>query len=497
MAAAAPAAAPPNPITTPMTYQQLQDLAQQQAAASIAGQNAPLQAQVTTLGGQETAARGNIAQEASALLPYAQQSAQAVQQANDNALSMEQQVFAAAGTRMNQLHQAAASEAQQLAQQMGGPVSTGQFTQALEPFEEALPNVQAGGTLNALGLSMAGTQEAQQFAGQVFPAMMSEESAKSDAFFNDQIKTLNNQIDANAGTKSDLVNSDLNTLLQSERQFRLSTITNQRDAKAAAMNEKVQRQGLADDKIRNQLSQGAAKRAGIALGVSEQRAQASITHMTNQDRIQAQKLGLSVAEFKQRAAHQAQTAKEGAARVSDSISKDAVTMIQAAMGGGKPVSMTHRAYVPGSASAFKVPAGAFYDPQRKQYYKVVHETIPASQWSQMTGRGPAGVHPITDPNGLYEYMRGSLPELGRQKTINLIRAQTNKPNWSPGQKVSYSSNDLHNMPLSELSGLARDNGYAGKLGKMANRQRIVDYLMHVTPTPNPRAGQQPPSIFKP
>jgi hypothetical protein len=175
-------------------------------------------------------------------------------------------------------------------------------------------------------------------------------------------------------------------------------------------------------------------------------------------------------------------AKVGQARVSDSIQKDGISIIQAAMGSGKPTSTTHIVWLPPNPIyKFKPPAGA-YPGKGGRYYKVVHLTQPTL----------SGHHPITDPNQLFEYMRGSLPQLGRKATINLIRAQTHRPNWSPGQKVAYGGNDLHAMPLSQLEGLARDNGYAGKLGKKANRQAIVDYLLHINPNPNPRGQQQGP-----
>src|SRR5215471_5455516 len=200
---------PFNPVTGVMTWQQIQDMAEKQAAAAIAGENAPLQARVTSLGGQEATARGDIQHEGQQLLPYVQYSAQNVTAAQNQALAQEQQVFTAAGTRMNQLHQQMASEAQQLAQQMGGPVSTADFTKALAPYEQQLPNAQGSSMLHALGNAMTDTAEAQRFAGQVFPALISEEEAKSDSFFRNQIKDLQNQIDTNTGTKSDLVNKNL------------------------------------------------------------------------------------------------------------------------------------------------------------------------------------------------------------------------------------------------------------------------------------------------
>jgi len=184
----------PNPITTPYTIAQLQTLAQQQAASTITGEVAPLQSQVKTYQGEQAQARQDISQEGSQLLPYVNASAQAVQSSQDEATQQEMNVFAAEGTRMNQVHQQLAAQAQQLAQQMGGPVSTADFTQSIAPYEAQVPAAQAGGVLNALGVAQGNTEEAQAFAGQVFPALMTNEQAKSAAFFNDQTKTLNDPI---------------------------------------------------------------------------------------------------------------------------------------------------------------------------------------------------------------------------------------------------------------------------------------------------------------
>jgi|SRR5215472_15600415 len=481
-------APPPNPINTPMTYQQLQDLAASQAAATIAGENAPLTAQVGTLGSQETAAAGNINSMFGQILPYVQQSAQAVQQAQDWSTNVAAQVFAAAGTRMNQLKQQQASEAQQLAQQMGGPVSAGDFTQGVDPYMSALPGEQGAGMMGALSIGLANTQEAQQFAGQVFPALQTEQVAKSDSYYRDQIKTLQDQITQNEAGKSDLVNKNLADLLDKERTFQLNINQAKLDKTKAARDWKVQQQQIKSSKLSGQLSAAAAKRAGIQLGITAARTKAEIQHMTTADKLAAGRLGLSQQEFLQRKQHQAETAKIGAAKVSDSISKDAASVVEAAMGGGKPVSMTHRAYIPKTgAFAFKAPPGAFWDPQKKQYYKVVHETMTPGEWQQASGMGATGTH-ITDPNRLYDLVRGTIPQLGRKATINLIRAQTGMKGWAPGKKMNYGSNELHGMPTGMLVGVARDAGYPGVLGKQVNRQRIIDWLLHVNPGPNPNLG---------
>lgn len=474
-----------DPTKTPLTWAQIQAQAEAQATAQIQGENAPLQAREKTLGGQQVSAAGAITKEFQGLMPYVAGSAERVGQAYGGALSAEQQIFQAAGQRMNQLHQQQAAEAQQLAQQMGGPVATGDFTKSLEPYESVMGSQAAGSMLHTLGMGQAGVQEAEQFAGQVFPALQTEQVAKSNDFYKNQIKDLQNQIDQNAAGKSALVGKNQSDLLASERTFIQQQLQNHLAKQQAKREWKVQQQQIAASKLSGKLSKGAAKRAGISLGLQEHasaradRAQAaSIAHMSRSDQLAAERLGLSKAEFYQRVQHQNQTAKAGQTKISDSIQKDAISLIQAAMGGGKPVSRTYRAYIPGKATPLiKPPAGSYYDPKRKQYYRIGHETMTASEWQQQTGEGGTGQHPITDPNRLYDYMRGSLPQLGRKHTINLIRAQTGMKNWTPGQKTNYSGHDLQVMPISELKGLARIYGMPKVGGAKTTRQMLVDFIL--------------------
>lgn len=485
--------APPDPISAPLTWQQIQDQAEQQAGATIAGENAPLTTQVGVLGGQEKSSGQAISSEFGSLLPYVQGSAGAVEGSYGNALSMEQSIFQAANTRMNQLHQNMAAEAQQLAQQIGGPVGTGQFTQALEPYEAAMPAGEASSMLHSLGIAQAGVQEANQFAGQVFPALQTEEQAKNTQFYEDQIKTLQGQIDTNNASKSDLVNKNVSDLTNQERQYKLQLAQQSLDKLKAKRDWAAAQASIHSTKLRDALATQAAKRAGIQIGLQKQqfgltkeRTQAEIAHMSQADKLAARREGLSEAEFAQRAAHEKATAKIGAARVSDSISKDAISLVQAAMGGGKPVSRTYRAYVPGKAlPGLKPPAGSYYDPKRKQYYRIGHETMTAAEWQQSTGEGQT---PITDPNKLYNYVRGSLPQLGTKATINLIRAQTGQKNWSPGQQTTYTGHDLQVMPISELKGLARDHGYKFISGAKTQRQALVDWLLSRVTAPEPGAN---------
>lgn len=473
-----------NPITQAYTYEQLQAQAKAAIEAQISGENAPLQAQVGSYTSQEEAARANIGAEFGSLMPYVQSSAQNVTRAQADALSMEQQIFQASGQRMNALHQQQAKEAQDLAQQMGGPVSTGDYTGTLAPYEQGLSESQGSTMLNALGNAMTDTVEAQKFAGQVFPAMQTEDQAKSDSYFRDQIKQLQDQINANEGQRSALTNSKLQELVTQERAFHQQQLQNQLDRKKAARDWKVQQQQIAASKLSSTLSKAAAKRANISLAQTGQRIQMEGRRLTDQEKQFARREGLSEAEFRARMAHEQQTAKQGQQRLSLSASKDAASVLDAAMGGGKPVSMTHRAYIPGAAGhvkGLKPPAGAYWDPKKNQWYRIAHETMSAGEWGQLSGGGAP--HPVHDPNRLYDLVRGTIPQLGRKATINLVRAKTGLKGWSPGKQMPTGGDNLQSMSLGELKGLARDAGYKGPLGKNARKQAIVDFLMHAHPHP--------------
>src|SRR5215471_4699979 len=425
---------PQNPINQPYTYAQLQQLAEQQATAAIAGENAPLQAQVGTYGSQKTAAEKTIGAEFGALQPYVQQSANQVQAGAQQAESIAQQVFAAAGTRMNQLHQ---QEAQQLAQQMGGPVTSGTFTDALAPAEGVLPSEQGAGVLGSLSNALTDTVAAQKFAGQVFPAMRTEDVAKSDAYFNDQIKQLQDQIDKNAGAKSDLVNSKLNDLVQQERAFKQSIAQQHLERLKAQRDWKVQQASLHSQKIRDALATRAAKQAGVRIGQEQQRINIERQHVTRADRLAAQRMGLSVAEFKQRQYHENQTAKVGQAKLAEGLSKDITSLVQSSMGGGHPISTHVRSYVPGAYgnSAFQSHSGEYFDPHHGPKGK---DGKPVGQWYKIAIESkPASGHVVHDPNRLFALARASYPQFGRKRTINLIRAQNPAwKNWKPGQKIA-------------------------------------------------------------
>jgi hypothetical protein len=476
-----------DPIRQPMTYEQLQQQVADEVASQINAENAPLKAQADTLGGQETAAQKELQSEQAALMPYIQHSADQVGQFNKDALSMEQSVFQAAGSRMSSMQQDQAAEAQKLAQQMGGPVATGEFTEGLQPFSDALPGAQATNMLEGLGIASAGNQEAQQFAGQVFPALMTEEQAKSKGYFEDQIKTLRDQITQNASGKSALIGSTLADALDKERTFELNVKTAQLDKLKANRDWQATKTQLAHDSARLGLSKKASalSEAGVT-GRYKGKPTMEAIKLSADQRLQAQRLGLSATEFQQRLAASTMKASDARAKDITDASQNAASFLDSAMNpnGGKPITRTTKHWIPhhspeNLAAASGRSSQYHYDPQRKQWYLYQRETLTPEEWAQRGGY--SGPTPITDPNRLYNLVRGEVPNLPKKALINLVRAKTGQQNWSPGQKTSHTGEELHSLTRDELMGIAADRGLRRPTGKWG-KQQLIDYILHTNPS---------------
>lgn len=436
------AAATPDPVNTPMTYAQLMQEAEQQAQSEIQGQVAPLQAQADTLTSQQAGAHAQIGQEFNQLQPFVGSQAQQLESYENNALAMEQSIFQAAGTRMNQLKQQQAAEAQQLAQQIGGPVSAGEFTQTLAPYEAEMPAQAASGMLHGLGIAAADVGEAHQFAGQVFPALRTEQETNSDNYFRGQIKTLQDQITQTEAGKSALTNSKLTDLLNNERSFKLNVAQAAEQKLKDKRDWEATKKQLGMDNVRLNLSKKASALsvAGVTgkykgkPTLAAQRQVAEIQHLNQQQKLEAQRMGISVAEFKARLQHSQESTALEQTRLKMEQAKAGMTVLDAAYDptNGKPISMTTKQYIPkGSLEevrAFKNNS-AHYDAQRHQWYTYQHLTMTAKQWAQR--RGYTGTTPVTDPNKLFHLVRSEVPGLSRKAVIQMVRAKTGQKNWSP------------------------------------------------------------------
>src|SRR5207237_1131553 len=104
------------------TLAQLQASAAAQASSETSAAEAPYQSQVDLYGKQSKQAVGDITSTYANLLPQVSAAATQVQNYNTQALGIEQSIYQAAGNQLNQISQQQAKEAQDMAQQVGGPV---------------------------------------------------------------------------------------------------------------------------------------------------------------------------------------------------------------------------------------------------------------------------------------------------------------------------------------------------------------------------------------
>lgn len=487
MSAAAPTAAPPAPlaaptgsVAAPQTWDQLWTQAQQQAGTEVGAQTAPLQASSTSLQGQEAGAEGQISNEFGQILPYVGASAQREEAFNNQSLQMEQGIFQAAGQRMNDLAQNRAAEAQQLAQKMGGPVATGEFLQGIAPYENAFPSMAAGEMLHSLGLSTAHAGEAEAFAGKVFPALETEEQAKSRSFFENQIKQNQDQINTLNASKSGLANDKLTSLVQNERQYEL-------DLKNAALDRlKSNRDWQATQhQLKNDDARLALETAGTT-GTYKGKPTLENIKLTVSQQQAAERLGISEARLKQTIAKSTESSQIQQERLSAQVSKNGMSVIDAAMNPnkGRPITMTTKVNIPpGSLAELRAESGkmsdAHYDPKTKSWYQYQRLTLSPQDWAKRGGY--SGTTPVSDPQQLFDLVRGSVPLLSPKAVVNLVRAKTGLKNWSPGQPSTYSGNDLGKMSQNQLKGIAEGRGW--KPGMGGTKQNLMDFILHHNPAP--------------
>jgi hypothetical protein len=153
------------------TPAQLRTLARQQIGEEIRGALAPLRRGQRETMSRRTAVLADLDRLFGGVQPFVSQSA-----ANQAALArettaMQKGLFDQVANQMAGFRQQQASEAQMLAQELGGPVPVEPFTEPVGMMQRASAELGAGAMLQSSALGQAGAAEAETFAGQVFPAM--------------------------------------------------------------------------------------------------------------------------------------------------------------------------------------------------------------------------------------------------------------------------------------------------------------------------------------
>jgi hypothetical protein len=204
-----------------MTEAQMRSTAASQIDLEIGQSVAPIQSQINSTQARETAALGQIGGMFDNLQPVVQQGATAVTQSYEQATSQEQAVFANAQAAIQSQRGNRAAEAQAMSQKIGGPVAISDWTKPYDQASQDLTYLGAGQQLHTLAYAQAGEQQAQQFAGQVFPLIRTEQMASARNQFEEQIREYEEQITALKSQKGAQVNKRYNELRTQELQYGL------------------------------------------------------------------------------------------------------------------------------------------------------------------------------------------------------------------------------------------------------------------------------------
>jgi hypothetical protein len=411
------------------TAAELSKIAGNQVDSEIADAVSPLSAQIGTLDAREGRAVKSIQDMFGSILPYAQQSAQGVQTSYDQAEAAQQSIFETANARMTQLKQSRAQEAQALAQEIGGPVSVGEFTSSMGYEPEALASLGAGQQLHTLAFGLADVGQSQAFAGRVLPLLSTEQQANAKQYYEDQITELNKQITSIKSQRGTKVNAKLNELLVQERTYQLQKAQQNLDKLKADRDWRATKQTLKNDDKRTTAAINDYKlREAQLTGTYKGKPTLAARELTAQEKLDAKKLGL---DKKQYLAQIGQFRKQYNLDQAKLKSANRVTWAQwldAAVTPKPGQSITTTRQVPASRTTdgalpvmVKGKDGKLHLSSPPQYYKLVTVTTAAPTHAA-----------VTEPNRLVDF----LLQHGVPKTIavNMVKARFHIPSWSYGAR---------------------------------------------------------------
>jgi len=442
---------PPRPkklpgLTDIRSYQDLQSAASGEVDSELSGQISPLETQRAQTLARQTAAHNEEEAMFNQLQPYVSASAKLVSDSYDKTNAAEQAIFAAAGARLNALKQNTASEAQALAQKIGGPVAVDAFTAPVDESIGAAGAEHAGQLLHDMGLAQAGVQHAATFAGQVFPLVRSSKEAATRAGYEETIKGLEDHIAQLKGTRTGAINARLNDLQKSEREYQLQKAQQQLEKLKVHQDWQATIHTLKNDDKRLKLAGGqfGLQEAGVTgkykgkPTLDAKTTAAKIKQLTQSQRLDAQKLGLSKLEYVRKLNQTQEGLEIQRARVRVQQQKNSMQMIDALLnpGSNKPMTITRKHFIPkNSPEATAAQVGAItgkrkdlhWDAKRKQWYYYNKETMSSAEWAQTNTGGT----PIRDAKQIYNFLlnQGISPKLARV----LVKRRTGR-DPVPGKK---------------------------------------------------------------
>jgi hypothetical protein len=410
------------------SYNDLQREAQGETDTELQGELTPLRSRLGSTSRAEAADRASLEALHGELQGYASESAQRMRDVSDNTFNEQKQIAAATSTRLNALRQGQAKEAQDLAQQMGGPVAMDKFTGGVDPQIEEQTGLGAAGMSYTADMGSVDVGNAEAFAGRVLPAIQREDLARSHSRYDEERQAIQDQITSLESSKSGKVNAKLNDLLQQERQYSLSKTNQKLDQVKANRDWQATKHTLHNDDTRLRLAQGqfglqkATTKANIVQGA--QRIGLEKIRLTAQQRQYAADQGLSEAKLKEEIRSHMESEKTANARVATAQKANAMHLVDSLIAptSNKPVTVTKKVYVPPDSPentrALTGKSGYYFDNKKKQWYHYEKQSMTQAEYAHQSGVTSA----VTDPKELYTYLTGA--GVPPKMAVGVVRAKT-------------------------------------------------------------------------
>jgi len=461
-----------------------------EVAAEMAAASAPIERAISGAQQDQAGALQSIGNLFSGLQPSVENATRWVGEQYDQAMGAEQGIYNAANQRLAQMREARASDAQRMAQMIGGPVAVSEFTAGVEPSQQYYAQSGGGQLLHSLALAQAGKQEAAAFSGQVFPLLRTEQEADVRSTFGKRIAELRGQLSDLQAQKTSAINSRFFERQKAEREYELSKQEMQLKKIAQDRDWKATLKSLAQDNARLKLAQAESKRAESVLtgkyknkptqaaisqaatiaqgkkdaALREKEINASIQNMTTNQKLEAQRLGLTARELAAKEWDMQNTAKLKAVELGNNQRQLAMEIVDQAISPeqGKKISQTVTTEVDRMTALTNKKAYGIKDPTTGEMHYYLDRTV------TLPGSSVPGVK---DPQKLYEILVGY--QIPPQMAEGIVESKLSAPTFEPG-KVKYTKSEMKTMPFSQLRGVAMQLGYQPKGN--ATRNKLMAYV---------------------
>lgn len=237
------------------TPQELQDQAQRETDQAVQQEIDPYLGEISQAQGGMGSALEGLGNLYGSLMPYVQGAAKFTSDWYERGLAQEKGIYEQAIGRLNAIRAQRGAQAQRMAQLLGGPVNVEAFLSPLNTSMAELPNAQANTLFHSNALSQAGVQEAEAFAGRVFPLMRVEQEKQIRNDFGQRIRDLQDTIARIKAGAVGRTQTRLDELTQREREYqlqqeqmRLERLKADRDWRLAQSQEADNKARLANEK---------------------------------------------------------------------------------------------------------------------------------------------------------------------------------------------------------------------------------------------------------